>query len=107
MTWGGIKKGDRVLAVYDHGMMAERVVPCTATSVGRKWIGTHAHGKFCADTGYGEYGWSLHTDATLDEKRRRDAALRTLGKPSAITRLPLEVLEQIAAIVTTHAKAAS
>ena len=103
MTWGGIKKGDRVLAVYDRGMRGERIAECVAISVGSKWIGTRSHGKFCADTGYGEFGWSLHTEATLDEKRRRDAALRTLDKSSVIARLPLDVLEQIADIITEAA----
>lgn len=72
MTWGGIKKGDAVIEVYGTTRYQHRAA--VATSVGKKWITVDSGTRYQADNGYGEYGWSLHTEATLDERNRRDRA---------------------------------
>jgi hypothetical protein len=101
VTWGNIKKGDAVIACYGLGGVKERQVKTTVKSVGPQWITTAEAGagaKYAAVGGYGSFGWSLHTTATLDEWRRREAATRTLREALRLAHsLPLAALEAAAA----------
>lgn len=104
MTWGGIKKGDAVLEVYGDrigGGQRARTRRAVAVAVGRKWITTDRGAKYAVNNGYGEYGWSLHTEATLDYTTRSEAAWSAIRE--AVSRetpgVSLEALEAFAAVI--------
>lgn len=103
MTWGGLKKGDKALLVFCIGERGERVETVIVKSVGKKWIKTvNVHGyderKFYADTGHGEYGYSVHTKKTLaDAHERREAILEI--RSANIWALKTPTLRSIRALI--------
>jgi hypothetical protein len=83
-VWGNLKKGDKAIQVYCLGERGENRHDVVVKSVGRRWITVADKAgrkvKFAADNGYGEYGFSLHTEATLVEADRRNGALHTIRR---------------------------
>ena len=78
-VWGDLKKGDQAIQVYLVGERDERRHDCVVKSVGHRWITVTARGgqntKYDVENGYGEFGFSLHTETTFAEARRRNTAL--------------------------------
>ncbi len=112
MTWGGIKRGDAVLEVYADrigGGQRMRTRHSVATAVGRKWITTARGARFAVDNGYGEFGWSLHTEATLDYATRSEAAWQTIRAAASRSTpgVSLEALEAFAGVIAAAKGGAS
>lgn len=98
MTWAGIKKGDTVLEVYAGG---KRVTASHAKSVGRRWITTTRGAKYDAETGHGEYGYRVHTEASLAEEGLRTELCSRIRRAvdlygGRLKYMPLETLERVA-----------
>ena len=109
MTWGGIKKGDGVIEVYCLGTRHEARYRSHVKSAGTKWLVTSGGKRYQACNGYGEYGWHLHTEETLDDTIRREAAWKTIrnipgGRGPDV---PLAALEAFAKVIAAAAGGAS
>jgi hypothetical protein len=100
MTWANVKRGDVVLEVYTGGRK-RTISQGVVKSVGAKWI-TTARGKYQACNGFGEFGMSLHTEATLADHDAREAALRTIRECTSFGdrgKVPTDALVRAAAIL--------
>lgn len=99
MTFANLKKGDSCLVVYEGGRRTT-ATPARVKSVGPKWIFAGGQ-RFHADTGFGEFGFRLHTEATFDDAKRRAVALHALnvalaGTARGVTTAQLEKMVLIA-----------
>lgn len=100
MTWGDVKKGDRVLVVhineFDSVVRAKRTD--VVKSIGRSYITVSCGDRFDVDTGYGSFGAHLHTESTLDAHLRRRTAERRIhrGINRWVANASLEELESFA-----------
>ena len=106
MTWAGIKKGDLVWVVEMFGERSQRIrKDCEVVSCGKKYITVVTPGagweiKFDSETGHGEYGQSVHTEASYKHKKKVLDAHRVLREVvHRGWRVPDEALFQAAEIL--------
>jgi len=80
-TWLDLKVGDEVIVVLLIGEPRETFRDAVVNKVGRKYI-TVQYGRmaerFSVESGYGEYGYSLHTHESRDDYYTRRDALRII-----------------------------
>lgn len=90
-----VKRGDLVLLVYGCGER-RRVSRARVQGVGPKWITVEGGTRFQRGSGSGDFGWTLHTEATLDDADRRESALRTIHAALGLASVSTEALERAA-----------
>jgi hypothetical protein len=95
-----LKRGDAVIEVYRIGATREQhQISAVKSAGGSKWITTTSGRRYFLN-GYGEFGWELHTAGTLEEQRRREAALQVIRNAISngnATKPSLAALESAAA----------
>jgi len=101
-VWGGLKKGDTAIEVCNLGEKGRETVSSTSVvSVGPRWITTQGRNggpktRYDRETGYGDFGSSLHTQATLANKRERiELRRRWLVAGVGLEEFPTDLLRQI------------
>ncbi len=105
MAFGNLKKGDRAIVVYCVGENGERRDTGTVISVGPMWItvqvGAQRPEKFQVGNGCGEYGYSVHTKATLADHAERQAAMRVIARANLASwvNVPTATLSDIATAI--------
>lgn len=103
-SWLDLKPGDEALSVHCAGEHSEHAHPCIVKTVGRKYITVllsrnHTQ-RFDIETGYGEYGYSLHTKESLHDyssRRAFRAVIREgLANPQTFSQVPISALAALA-----------